>query len=385
MGTRSIADNTLPRSRSTMTEELSRTSALAERHRALGSGLEDWNGMGTAWEYSTSPNAEHDAIREAAGMFDMSPLKKVRVRGPEAGAVVDYTHSRDLTRLADGQSAYGAVLSDRGTVADDAIVFRNTKDDWLFVHGSGASMELLQASAVKADVTIELDDDLHIISLQGPSSLDLLDTNTDVDLIAVAYFNHRDGLLFGRPAMISRTGYSGERGYEIFASADDAVAIWDAIVEAGAGAGVMPASFTALDKVRVEAALLFYGYDMTDEHYPGEVGLGWAISKNGPDYRGRDGALAAVGNERFVGAGISIDHDDIVAGGESLQLNGSDVGTVNSPAFSHRLNKSLALVHLHPSAASAGTELSVVGDGVRYSARVENIPFFDPGKSRTHA
>ena len=367
-----------------MTEELSRTSALADRHRALGSGLEDWNGMGTAWEYDTDPNVEHDAIREAAGMFDMSPLKKVRVTGADASAVVDHTHSRDLTRLAVGQSAYGSVLSERGTVADDAIAFNNGVDGWLFVHGSGASMELLEASAEGKDVSIELDDDLHIISLQGPAALDLLDAATDVDLAAVPYFHHIHASLFGRQAMISRTGYSGERGYEIFATAADAGPIWDAILDAGAEAGVMPCSFAALDKVRVEAALLFYGYDMTDEHHPSEVGLGWTLSRNGADYRGKTAALAAVGNERLVGAGIVIDHTDMVAGGETLQLDGSDVGTVNSPAYSHRLNQSLALVHLAPAAATPGTALTVIGDGVAHTATVAEIPFFDPTKSRTH-
>lgn len=368
-----------------MTEELSRTSALAGRHCALGSGLEDWNGMGTAWEYDTDPNIEHDAIREAAGLFDMSPLKKVRVAGPDAAAVVEYTHSRDLTRLAVGQSAYGSVLTANGTVADDAIAFNNGANDWLFVHGSGASMELLEASADGKDVSVELDDDLHIISLQGPAALGLLEAATDADLAPVPYFHHIHGRLFGRQAMISRTGYSGERGYEIFATADDAGPIWDAILEAGADAGVMACSFAALDKVRVEAALLFYGYDMTDEHHPSEVSLGWTLSRNGADYRGKTAALAAVGNERFVGAGIVIDHTDMVAGGEALQLDGTVIGTVNSPAFSHRLEQSLALVHLAPATTTPGTTLTVVGDGVTYTATVAETPFFDPNKTRTHA
>lgn len=368
-----------------MTEELSRTSALAERHRALGSGLEDWNGMGTAWEYDTDANAEHDAIREVAGMFDMSPLKKVRVTGPDAAAVIDHAHSRDLARLALGQSAYGAVLTDDGTIADDAIAFNNGADDWLFVHGTGASMELLEASADGKDVSIELDDDLHIVSLQGPRALGLLESATDADLAQVPYFHHIHAALFGRQTMISRTGYSGERGYEIFATAADVGAIWDAILVAGADTGVMACSYAALDKVRVEASLLFYGYDMTDEHYPSEVGLGWTLSRNGADYRGKNAAVAAVGNERFVTAGIVIDHNDMISGGETLQLDGSDVGTVNSPAYSRRLNQSLALVHLAPAASIPGTTLTVVGDGVDHAATVAEIPFFDPNKTRTHA
>ena len=368
-----------------MTEDLSRTSALASRHTALGSGLEDWNGMGTAWSYSTDPCDEHDAVREAAGMFDMSPLKKVRVSGPDAAAVVDHMHSRDLARVGVGQSAYGAVLTADGKVADDAIAFNNGDAGWLVVHGSGASMEMLADSASGADVSIELDDDLHIISLQGPKSLGVLDANCDGDLASVGYFHHVDANLFGCDVMVSRTGYSGERGYEIFVSSDDAGTVWDKILEVSAADGVMPASFTALDKVRVEAALLFYGYDMTDQHHPSEVGLGWAISRNGADYRGKEAAIAAIGQERFVLAGIDIDHSDIVTGGEALLFEGSEVGTVNSPAHSHRLGKSLALCHVAPEAAGAGTALALAGDGYSYGATVSPIPFFDPGKTRTHS
>lgn len=189
-----------------MTQPLSRTSALAGRHRALGSGLEVWNGMGTAWEYSTDPCDEHDAVREAAGMFDMSPLKKIRVVGPDAFEVVDHLHTRDLAGIASGQSAYGAVLSDEGTVADDAIVFNNDDAGWLVVHGSGETMELLDDSARGHDVSFELDDDLHIVSLQGPKALSLLEAHTSADLSSLKYFHHVDTDLFGHDVMLSLDG-----------------------------------------------------------------------------------------------------------------------------------------------------------------------------------
>ena len=144
----------------------------------------------------------------------------------------------------------------------------------------------------------------------------------------------------------------------------------------------MPCSFTSLDKVRVEAALLFFGYDMTAEHTPWEVGLGFTVSRKKGDFRGKEAAMASKGKERFLGAGIVIDHNDMVAGGEKLMLNGEDVGIVNSPAYSHRMNKSLALVHLRPDAATAGTQLQVVGEDVTYSAEVNSIPFYDPQKIR---
>lgn len=361
-----------------------RTSALASRHRALGSGLEDWNGMGTAWSYSTDPNDEHDAVREAAGLFDMSPLKKVYVHGPDASKVVDHVITRDMTKIGPGQSAYGAILTGRGTVCDDAIIANNGDGEWLFCHGSGDSMDRLNESAESLNVDIEFDDDLHNISLQGPKAVALLNAHTPMELGALPYFHHQATELFGHPCRISRTGYSGERGYEIFADKSVVCELWDAILQHGEPMGVMPCSFTALDKVRIEAALLFFGYDMTNEHTPWEVGLGFTVSRNKGDFRGKDALFASEGKERFLMGGIVVDHDDALAGGEKLMLNGDEVGVVNSPGYSHRMQKSLALVHLRPDAAAPGTKLSVKGDDFACSATVEDIPFYDPEKIRTH-
>ena len=133
----------------------------------------------------------------------------------------------------------------------------------------------------------------------------------------------------------------------------------------------------------LEAALLFYGYDMTDEHTPWEVGLGFTVNP-ASNFRGKNAVMASQGKQRFVAAGIAVNHNDAIIGGETLRLNNEDVGVVNSPCWSHRLNKSLALVHLHPSAAKPGTQLDVVSDGFNGTATVEATPFYDPGKSRTH-
>ena len=365
--------------------ELSRTSALASRHTELGSGLEDWNGMGTAWSYHSDPNDEHDAIREKAGMFDMSPLKKVFVRGPDAARVIDHVITRDMSGIYPGKSAYGAILTEQGTVCDDAIIANNGGDEWMHCHGSGESMQRLQESGAGLNVDIELDDDLHNISLQGPAALQLLNAHTPLQLDEMAYFHHQATDLFGHPCRISRTGYSGERGYEIFVAAAAVGDVWDQILGHGADKGVMPCSFASLDKVRIEAALLFFGYDMTAEHTPWEVGLGITVDRDKGDFRGRQAALGSEGKERFLAAGVSIDHNDALVGGEVLKLNDEVVGVINSPCWSHRMNRSLALVHLQPAATQTGTRLQVVGDNFSGTATVETIPFYDANKSRTHA
>ncbi len=361
-----------------------RESALAAHHRALGSNLEDWNGMGAPWTYHSDPCDEHDAVRERAGLFDVSGLKKVRVRGRDAAAVCDHVVTRDMSRIPVGRSAYAPILQDDGGICDDVIIFNVAEDDYLFVHGAGAGLERLHESAEGKEVSIAFDDDLHDISLQGPAAVGFLDRHTPIDLSALGYFHQAETTLFGRPALISRTGYSGERGYEIFATAEHVVPLWEEILGAGESAGIVPCSFTCLDKIRIEAALLFYPYDMTEANTPWEVTMGWSVSRKKGDFRGKDAVFAREGQDKILMVGIVADHDDAVEADAALSLDGEKVGVVNSPGWSHRMQKSLALCHVAPHAAAEGTKLAVEGETVQCAATVSRIPFHDPDKSRTH-
>jgi glycine cleavage system T protein (aminomethyltransferase) len=364
--------------------EGTRKSVLESRHCALGSDMGDWNGMGVAWDYAPNPEDEHDAVREAAGLFDVSGLKKIFVRGPDALAVVDHIITRNMAAIPPGRSAYGPNLTETGTICDDAIIFNLGDGEWLVVHGSGHCMQRLQESARGKDVEIDFDDDLHDISLQGPKSTGFLNRHTPLDLENLGYFHQARTELFGHPVIISRTGYSGERGFEIFATAEHIGDLWDQILAQGESIGILPCSFACLDKIRVEAGLLFYPYDMTEENSVWEVGLGWAMAKKGPDYRGKDAAMALKGKEKIRVVGIVAEHTEALAGGEKLTLDGKEVGVVNSPVWSHRLGKSLALAHVTPQAMAPGTALRVEGDGVSCAASVGSLPFYDPEKTRTH-
>lgn len=362
-----------------------RVSALEPQLKALGAGLDDWNGMDVAWSFTTNDEDEHDAVRENAGLFDVSALKKVWITGPDALEVVERVSTRMMDKVYKGKSVYCPLLTEEGTICDDNIIFHIDDNKYLYVHGSGNSMARLEEAVSGKNAEVRLDDDLHDISLQGPKSVTLLDANTPLDLDALKYFHQEETTLFGRKVIISRTGYSGERGYEIFADHSDIGFIWDSILDAGQSEGVMACSFNCLDKIRIEAALLFYPYDMSEVNTPWEMGLGWSISRKKASYMGRDALMALEGKEKVKFAGVSSSATtDLMEAGAKLFMSGEEVGVVNSPAYSHRMKKSLALVHLRPDVAT-GTVLQLKGEEQSMDVTVEDTPFHDPNKARTHA
>lgn len=360
-----------------------RQTALAARHKALGSSLGDWNDMDVPWEYDQDVNLEHLAVRTAAGLFDVSGLKKVHITGADALAVADHMFTRDMTTIHQGQSAYGIILNDEGKITDDCIMFHVKPNEVLMVHGGGTGMEQLVRSAQGKDVKIEFDDDLHDISLQGPKAVDFLDQHAGCHLHDLKYFHQISTTLFGYHCMISRTGFSGERGYEIFARAENIVPIWDAILENGKSAGIIPCSFTCLDMIRVEAALLFYPYDMDEKNTPWDVGLGFVVAKNkAGDYRGKEACLAAMGKETTTTWGIIADSNRAVDVGAEIFVGDQKAGFVTAPCYSTIMNASIAMVRIDKEYAKPGVSLDVRGEHLRCTAKTSTMPLLDPDKSK---
>lgn len=363
-----------------------RQSVIASRHRALGAELGDWNGMDVAWEYDQDVDEEHRAVRTAAGLFDVSGLKKVHILGPDALAVADHLVTRDMTAIPTGRSVYTLILNEDGGFTDDTIMFNLSPNHLMMVHGSGTGLEQLQKSADGRDVHIQFDDDLHDLSFQGPKALDILNEHTPVDLPELRYFHQISTTLFGHDCLISRTGFSGERGYEIFVKGDDAGPIWDGILEHGRPSGALPCSFNCIDAIRVEAALLFYPFDMDESNTPWEVGLGFAVSKNkAGDYRGRVPLMAAVGRERINVYGVVADSDKAVDAEAELFQGNRKVGRVTAPNYSPVLNRSIALVQIEPELATPGVEVEVRGSDGVCRATTHALPFYDPSKSNRSA
>ncbi|RQS09439.1 aminomethyltransferase family protein [Burkholderia sp. Bp8998] len=369
-----------------------RISALADRHRALGSNLEDWNGMGTAWTYSTDLADHHEAIRTRAGLMDVSGLKKVHYVGPHAECLLNWATTRDIGKLYPGKSVYATMLDERGKFIDDCIVYRTGPNAFMVVHGAGAGYERLVRSAYGRQVAVLFDDDLHDLSLQGPVAVDFLAEYVP-EIRNLPYFHHIQTRLFGRPVMISRTGYTGERGYEIFCKAADAPLIWDTILEKGRAMGIVPCAFTALDWLRVESSLLFYPYD-NSEMYPfaderagdtlWELGLDFTVSPGKTEFCGAAEHVRLAGKERFRIFGVELEATKAAQAADTLWRDGKQVGVITCAMVSRLTGRSLAIARLDVEHAHAGAPLVVKGS-IETRATAALLPFDDPEKTKRTA
>lgn len=371
-----------------------RRSPLAERHRALGSALEDWNGMETAWTYSSSTLPEqHEAIRTKAGLMDVSGLRKVHLVGPHSHHVLQRATTRDVRKIYPGRSVYASMLNEAGKFTDDCILYRTGPNAWMVVIGSGTGYEELCKDIQGKNAALLFDDDLQDLSLQGPLAVEYLVRHVP-GIRELKYFHHMQTTLFGCDVMISRTGYTGERGYEIFCRSQDAVKIWDQIVEEGKEIGIIPACFTTLDWLRVESYLLFYPYDNSQmypfaDEPPGdtlwELGLDFTVSPGKTGFRGAEEHYRLKGRERFKIYGVLADTDQVLDAGDALYAGGEKVGVVTCGMHSRLTNRSMAIARMSVATAQEGTQLEVHGQSVTCAAIAHPINFDDPKKTKRTA
>jgi aminomethyltransferase len=370
-----------------------RYSVLADRHRALGSKLEDWNGMGTAWTYAHDMALDHVAIRTKAGLMDVSGLKKLHLVGPHSSAILNAATTRDVSKIYPGKSAYACMLNEAGHFIEDCILYRTAPNAWMVVHGSGAGHETLTGAVVGRNAAMVVDEDLHDLSLQGPAAVDFL-AKFVPGIRELKYFHHLPTTLFGRPVLISRTGYSGERGYELFCKAEDAGLIWDSVLLEGKGFGIVPTCFATLDMLRVESCLLFYPYDMSQMYPfahdpPGdslwELGLDFTVSPGKTDFHGADQHYRLKDQQRFKIFGLLVEGEVPADMGDGIFAEGKQVGVVTCGMYSTLTKKSMALARLDPAAAVHGKRLEIRGKRVTGPASAHSLPFDDPGKKKRTA
>lgn len=370
-----------------------RTSTLADRHRALGSNLEDWGGMGTAWTYDKDQTEEYMAIRTKAGVMDVSGLNKLHVTGAHAAHVIDKATTRDVEKIAPGRASYACMLNDAGKFVDDCVIYRMGANSFMVVHGQGDGHAQLTREAMGREVSVQFDDDLHDISLQGPLSVDFLEKHVD-GIRNLNYFAHMPTRLFGRPVTISRTGYTGERGYEIFCRGQDAPHIWDTIVSEGESMGIIPSRFTTLDLLRAESYLLFYPYD-NSETYPfenevagdtlWELGLEFTVSEGKTGFRGAEEHYRLKGKERFKIYGIKLDGEEPAEEGADLLHDGEKVGVATIGVYSPLNEHNVAIARMPVDCARPGVKLQVRNASGLIDCVAAELPFHDPKKERRTA
>ncbi|MBJ2153620.1 aminomethyltransferase family protein [Paracoccus sp. IB05] len=369
-----------------------RFSALGDRHRALGSDMEDWSGMGTAWSYKVGDaDAEYMAIRTKAGLMDVSGLKKVYLNGPAASHVIERATTRNVEKIMPGRSSYATMLSDGGKFVDDCVIYRTGPNNFMVVHGTGNGHEQLAMYTTGRDVDIRFDDNLHDLSLQGPLAVDYLQKHVP-GIRDLNYFSHMQTSLFGKPVMISRTGYTGERGYEIFVRGQDAGMVWDRILEEGADMGIMPCRFTTLDMLRVESYLLFYPFDTSEnnpfDNEPGgdtlwELGLDFTVSPGKIGFRGAEEHYRLKGKERFKIWGLKLEGNNVPGNGAPVMKDGKKVGVVTQAMHSPLNNWTIAIARLPVEYANNDTKLVVnCATHGEIAATSHSMPFYDVEKKR---
>jgi aminomethyltransferase len=329
---------------------------------------------------------EHMAVRTRAGLFDVSHMGEVEVRGAGALPACQMATANDVARLADGRAQYSLLLTPEGGIVDDVIVHRCAADRFLFcVNASNRERDVayLREHARGADV-IDRSDEFALLALQGPRASAILSRLTDRPLGAVPRFAFVEGRVAGRDALVAHTGYTGEDGWEIYCAPIDATALWEALLEAGAPDGITPAGLGARDTLRLEAALPLYGHELGEDTTPFEARLAWVVKMDKGDFVGR-AALAAhrARGPRRVLVGIALTEPGVPRAGYRVLRDDQPIGAVTSGTQSPVLGKGIALGYVVPAEAVPGSALQVEIRNRAVAAQVARLPFYraDAGAS----
>jgi aminomethyltransferase len=335
----------------------------------------DFGGWDLPQQY-TSIRDEHFAVRKAAGLFDISHMGRFRVTGDGSLDFLQGLLTNDLRRIGPGHAQYNLMCNQAGGVLDDLVVYWGEDGFWVVVNASNREKDLAWMRA-HAPSTIDIDDrtfQLALVALQGPNADQLLPA---AGLSDIPYFGFRAGEVAGAPAMISRTGYTGEDGFEVFVDSGRVGDVWDAILEGGRDAGLLPAGLGARDATRLEAALRLYGNDMDETVNPYEAGLGWTVKLDKGEFVGR-AALAKVREEgpRRTLIGLRSEPGSIPRHGAAVMSDGRRTGAVTSGTHSFFLGYPIALAMVEVSQFRVGDKVAVEVRGREAPAEVAKMPFY---------
>jgi aminomethyltransferase len=359
---------------------LLKRTPLFDSHRALGGKLVPFGGWEMPVQYSGLVD-EHVAVRTKAGLFDVSHMGEIRVKGPKAFEVVQKITCNDVAALVDGRIQYSAFLTERGTFVDDLLTYRLAADDYLLVvNASNTPKDVAWAKSFEVDgATIEDESATWSqVAIQGPLAEEILQPFVNSDLAKVAYYWFTWAEVLGVRCIVSRTGYTGEDGFEVYGPADSAPALWNALIEAGRPKGLLPAGLGARDTLRLEAKLALYGNELDDTVTAWEADLGWIVKMKKGDFVGRD-ALARQKEQGLTKklAGFFVEGRGIARHGYPLKVEGSgEPGVVTSGTQTPTVGKALGLAYVPIAATALGTRLLVDVRGKDLPAVVVPTPFY---------
>lgn len=358
---------------------LPKRTSLYRVHKELGARIVDFAG----WEMPVTFAGvveEHLNVRAQAGLFDVSHMGEFLVEGKDAESVLQSLTPNDVSRLVDGQAHYSALTTEAGTFVDDILVYRRGENRYLVVVNAANIEKDFAWIESRAEGDIELtnaSDDYALMAIQGPKALAILQPLTDIDLSAMKYYRFADGEVLGEKAMVSRTGYTGEDGFEVMVATELGESIARGLLEKGAADGLAPTGLAARDTLRLEAKMALYGNDIDDEHSVLEADLGWIVKWKKGEFLGRD-ALAQQKEEGVSRKLVGFEMVDrgIARHGYPAFVDGASVGPVTSGSFVPYLKKNIGLVYLPADASEEGTRFEIEIRGRRAEAVVVPTPFY---------
>lgn len=365
-----------------MAEASPQRTPLYECHLESGAKMVDFAGWEMPVRYGSELD-EHRAVRQAAGLFDVSHMGEIRVTGPGALDYLQGITPNNVIKLSPGRAHYTALLTEQATYVDDLLIYQMAENDYLLVvNASNADADFAHMVAQPhPDCTVENHSDRWAqIAIQGPKAPGIVARLTDTDLDAIRYYCFAEGSVAGTDCIISRTGYTGEDGFELYCAPADAPGLWRKLLEEGKDDGLVPAGLGARDTLRLEAGMALYGHEIDDTTSPYEARLGWTVKLKAGDFIGRDVLVQqkAEGVKRRL-VGFELTERGIPRQGYAILHGGEEVGKVTSGTWSPTFEKAIGTGYVPKVLSADGTELAIQVRRREVAAVVVPLPFYRRG------